>query len=648
MEDFEIFCEQIIIIMNFNKRLLSFLLGIILSHCAAAQDYSAFALPEALIKDAHTLIRKSSVDFQVNSPKNAVEKRHIVATILNDESPYNSLTVYYSKFTEVRAIEGRIYDGMGKLIRKIKKSEIDDYSAVSGFSIYDDSRVKYLEVTHNRYPYTVEFRYEVVHTGLRDYPDWYPQKGFEVGVEQADYRISLPEAMNVRFKAKNFDKKPSISEEKGRKTYQWKTTNLAAMKREPYSPPAYQYMPIVYLAPTAFSVAGYKGDMSDWQSFGQFIYNLNQGRGILSDELKVKLKNMTHEAKTDQEKIAILYKYLQKHTRYVSVQLGIGGWQTYPASYVEKNQYGDCKALTYYMRSMLEEIGIEAYPALIYNDEDIPDIQEDFTEPYFNHVILYVPNEEAPTWLECTSTYSPPNYLGYSNENRNTLIIKDKASHLLSTPSSEAKDNLQAQITKLTLEETGKARATVETKYTGNQQSKFRYFAKSKSKEDQEKELTKEIDFSGFKIGNFDFEVHDEKPEVKLKMELEVEQFASKSGKRLFFYPNMLNKHSYVPKKMDNRKIPIENTIAFLDTDRVVIALPKGYKVESQPKERVDIETDFGHYTAEISLDGNQLVYKRRYEINAFNLPATQYEDLREFLREIAKADQVKIALVKE
>ncbi|NJK82774.1 MAG: transglutaminase domain-containing protein [Saprospiraceae bacterium] len=102
---------------------------------------------------------------------------------------------------------------------------------------------------------------------------------------------------------------------------------------------------------------------------------------------------MTEEAKSNKEKIAILYRFLQDNMRYVSVQLGIGGWQTYDAQYVEQNKYGDCKALSNFMKAMLKTLDIPAYTAAVYGDSrGVPlEAEEDFSFPLFNHVIYIFP-----------------------------------------------------------------------------------------------------------------------------------------------------------------------------------------------------------------------------------------------------------------
>ena len=47
--------------------------------------------------------------------------------------------------------------------------------------------------------------------------------------------------------------------------------------------------------------------------------------------MKAEILKLIEGASTNLEKIEILYRYLQENTRYVSVQLGIGGWQTFDA-----------------------------------------------------------------------------------------------------------------------------------------------------------------------------------------------------------------------------------------------------------------------------------------------------------------------------
>ena len=116
------------------------------------------------------------------------------------------------------------------------------------------------------------------------------------------------------------------------------------------------------------------------------MYQLIKGRDVLPEEVKKKVHELT-DNKGDKEKISVLYDFLQKNTRYISIQLGIGGWQPFEASYVAEKKYGDCKALSNYMIALLKEAGITGKYVEIYGGKSPPPFIEDFPFYKFNNVI---------------------------------------------------------------------------------------------------------------------------------------------------------------------------------------------------------------------------------------------------------------------
>jgi len=344
----------------------------------AQDEYSVQNMPAELLK-ANAVVRNHTIEYEIKSPAKARLYERRVITMLNDESDLNELVVHYNKFNKVESITAKLYDAKGKLIRKTSKKDIKDYSAISGYSIYEDSRVKHLEINHAQYPYTVEFEYQINKNGTMWHPVWYPQfYEYGVAVQQGSYQITASKDADIRYQAYNFDPKLEQTTENGDAIYHWQIENLPPLKEEYYTANKRDIFPILKVAPTAFSMDGHSGDMSTWTSFGKFIYDLNKERGIPTEKTRQIVKSLTKNLTTDKEKIAALYNYLQKNNRYVSVQLGIGGWRAFDTEYVEKNKYGDCKALSYYMKAMLDAADIEAYPALIYADDKPPQIESDF------------------------------------------------------------------------------------------------------------------------------------------------------------------------------------------------------------------------------------------------------------------------------
>ena len=606
--------------------------------------YAVDKIPAALKENANAVIRAHHHEFKVYSIKEAKEKVKGVITIFNENSSYGYLVVHYNQSKKIGKIKAKIYNKTGGEIRKIEKSEIIDHQAYDGISIYSDARMKYIDFSYGVYPYTIEYEYEIEHSGFRGYPIWQSQQ-YKTGVETSTFTLSLPEQMTFRYQAQNLaTAEPVITTKEGRKAHQWSINQAKAILKEAYCPEGYQILPLLITVPTEFHIDGYTGNMGTWQSFGQFMYNLNKDRGQLSPRMQALVREKTATATTDAEKVAILYQYLKDNMRYVSVQLGIGGWQAFDAKYVEQNKYGDCKALTYFMKAMLDEIDIPSHPALVNAGDQSLIIQEDFATPYFNHIILKVLLDE-PIWLECTSNISPTGYLGSFTKERPVLLITEKGGIVDHTPSNT--EEAQIGATTIALTATGGATITNQTLFKGTAHESFRRKAVYASKEEQEKWFLKYQNFPSFSIEELTFSASDTTAEAQCGYTIKVPRYASKAGKRLFIPLNKVNPLGMSLSKDSDRVHPVALSQTFKETDQIILQLPEGYTIESLPKPTA-LESPYGTYTTTLEVVDQTIVFKRNLTLPAQQVPAAEYEQLRAFLKAILKADSAKMVLVEE
>ncbi|HSC38580.1 MAG TPA: DUF3857 domain-containing protein, partial [Chitinophagaceae bacterium] len=315
------------------------------SLCVRAGDgnYAVSAIPAALMKDADVVVRLDETRFTLKSLGKANEYHHYVYTILNEKGDkFARAFAYYDKLQSIDYIDGNLYDPAGKKIKSLKKSDIKDFSGTSEISLADDNRVKMHSFYYRVYPYTVEYEVSLDYSYTMFFPIWEPMDDDFVAIEHSRLQVVCPADYQFRYKSFNYKSEPVQQTEKGSKITTWEINNMPAFEKEPLSPNRKELVPTVYLAPVQFEVQSYAGTMDSWQNFGKFINQLKENRYLLPDDVKQKVHQLTDGVADPKEKIAKLYKYMQDNTRYISIQLGIGGWQPYDASYVASKKYGDC------------------------------------------------------------------------------------------------------------------------------------------------------------------------------------------------------------------------------------------------------------------------------------------------------------------
>lgn len=611
-----------------------------------AQNYKASLIPDSLKEHANAVVRLYDKKLTIKSDNRAILKEHYVITILNEDGEkFAAYDNDYNKLVSLNDISGNLYDSEGKKLKSIKKKDISDVSASDDETFLTDVREKHFQFYWRTYPYTVEFEDEQDFNGIFFLPHWAPFESQKVSVQESNFIIETPSNYELRYKQFNYNGGAIINADKT--LYSWAIHNAKAYLFEPLQPDANELLPSVYVAPVNFEIGGYKGSMNTWNDLGKFIVQLNKDRDVLPEQTRQLVHNLTDTLKTKDEKVKKLYEYLQKNTRYISVQLGIGSWQPFEAKYVDQRKYGDCKALSNYMVSLLKEAGIKANYVLINSGWARRGLWEDFPAPYFNHVIVCVPNEKDSIWLECTSQTVSPGYMGTFTGDRKALLIDDDGGHIVSTPSYNAFDNLQLRKVNASIDESGNLNADVYTTFTGCQQELQHGLLHDVSEKERNEYLNNALNLPTYNVDKIDYkELRGKLPSMKEYLKIQSPGYASVSGKRLFIQPNLFNKEV----KLENdkpRKFDIVFRNAFRDVDTITIKLPQGYTVEAKPKS-VNIENKFGKYSIDYTIVDGSIEVIRIHEHAKARFLATDYNDLVKFYDEMYKADRAKLVFVKK
>jgi len=612
---------------------------------AGDYNYPCDSIPGRLLENSNAVIRFHEISFDIQSEKKATMKVHYVISVLKNAAVDKAfLLAGYNRFTKIKHIKGTVYNEKGERVERIEQDQFYDFSAIQDFSTYEDNRIIFCKPRYQRVPFTVEYSYEVDFNGILDYPDFYLVDDFNIAVQQSDLNISAPDSLQIKFLERNMAPAAEFEKQKSGYTYTWNFQDFPSLRKEPFSPSVPELSPSVLLAPQSFELKGRMGQNDDWRSFGSWVFELIKDRDDLSDETRKKAVDMTSGVTDTLEKIRILYHYLQNKTRYVSIQIGIGGWQPALASDVDELGYGDCKALTNYMKSLLHAAGIESVYTLVNAGTEEPEIYREFPSQQFNHIILCVPLKNDTIWLECTSQDIPMGYLGTFTDDRYVLLIREEGGFLARTPRYDHTVNIRNRSAHVQFQENGDAVMHLRVKNQG-----LFYDGAHEiillDETDKRKKLIELISISDFVLDSFNLKENKSRiPALEENLSLTINKIGVTAGELMLFAPNQLSRETELSSQVIKRTHPVEIRRPMVKIDTIWYALPKGLSFTGNHIDQ-RISSKFGEYRAATSLEGQDLRYIRYLVINKGYYPKESYGDFLEFFEKVANADTKKIAL---
>ncbi len=622
--------------------------GFVLCANAADLKFSIADIPAALMKNANSIIRVHETTFEVIDINKSKETVHYAITLLNNKAADEAgIKVYYDKTSSVSYLKFRIYNALGMdITRSFKKLEVTDESAIDGGTLYSDDRCKDVSPVFAQYPVTIEYSYEEVSSLIFSYPSWAPLLSFNMSLQEASFTLITPKSLKPRFKEVNQVPAAIVTGNEKSDTYSWKVSNLAAIEQEPFSPPFYEMVPYLLLAPGHISYQKYDESFQDWNELGEFIAFLIRDRNTLPAETISKLNELVKNCPDRKSKIKAVYSYMQKHTRYIGVQIGIGGWQPIPADYVDKKGYGDCKGLVNYTKALLNAVGIPSCYTLVYAGRNASPLITDFPCNRFNHIILCVPGDTDSTWLECTSQQKAFGFLGSFTDNRDALLISENGGKLVRTPAYTIKQNTGNRKVTVNLNETGDASVKLTTWVKGLESENVEAVMYD-SPEDQKRGFYKRSGLADSKINSLKYTLTgDYLPEGSEEADLFVPSFASKSSNRLFMPVVLPDRYNNIPAYTVTRINPVVINDSFIDCDTLEFSVPDGFAIEFIPENQV-INSKFGDYSLSVEKSGDKLICIRSFSIRENRFPADEYMDFIAYLKKVSKSDQTKVVMVK-
>lgn len=544
-----------------------------------------------------------------------------------------------------------------------KEYEVKEKDAVeigSMDDLYNDNRVKAITIPAADPGNVIGWEYEQKRRPFVLQDKWLFQDPHPV--KQARFTLQLPSGWEYQMVWMNHPKQEPRSV--GENTWVWEVQDVAAIEMQP-AMPAWNsiagWMAVSYFPPGA-NLASKK--LANWQDVGAWYHGLSSGRRDSTPEIKAKVAELTAGKSSFLDKLRVLGAFAQRDIRYVSIQIGIGGYQPHAARDIFANRYGDCKDKVTLLSSMLKELGVDSYYLLVHTNRGV--VAREFASALnFNHVILAIKLPDGtPTdslfamyihpqlgkllLFDPTDELTPVGHLPAHLQQNNGLLVFDGNGELIEMPLQAPATNQLLRTAKLELSPTGTLSGEVHEVRLGPSARDRRgaFLSAEGSKRARVVEDFLASFLPGFVLtfaAVENLESYDE--QLVLRYRFTAENYAKRAGNLLLLRPRVLGqKASGILEDKKERKYAYEFDSATFHKDVFEIRLPAGYKADELPPP-VQVDSGFAEYRSAVKLEGNVLRYERDYQIKQVTVPLSKMDELKKFYRTVAADERSNAVL---
>ena len=357
-------------------------------------------------------------DTQVNVPKASVYYR-LTTKVTDNVGIQNASTVNISydpsyqklKFHKINIIRG------DEIINKLDLSNIQEMRRELNAEnyLYDGTLSAVMNISDVRTGDIIDYDYTIVgfnpiHKNI--FSSYFYLSDLE---SVSKINVTVLSKNELQFKSYNTAIKPTISKQNNLHVYNWAATNTKKLDYEENTPS----WKLLYEAVSVTEFKSWK-EVANW---GASVFKINEA---INPELKAKIDAINSDNQNVGDKIKATLNFVQNEVRYLGLESGIGSYKPFSPNQVFKQRFGDCKDKSLLMVTMLQNMGIEAYPMLV-NTTLKHTIKTLLPSPkFFDHCVVKVIKDRASFYYDPTITNQGGDYDStYFPEYAHGLVLKE-------------------------------------------------------------------------------------------------------------------------------------------------------------------------------------------------------------------------------
>lgn len=545
----------------------------------------------------------------------------------------------------------RVIGSDGTVISEGPSHEQDsDMPARMGDPVYSDRKVKRVSLSGVGPGTLVDYSYS--REELKPFlpGDFFQSWSVSTGltVKRSRFIVDVPASLAVKLHERNLNFPRKTQDVSGRRIYTWVAADVPRLKGEPYAADSNDVEMQVALA-----------SPETWQDIGRWYAKNARERSSLGSISKLKLQQVLGAAapKTRDDSIRAVHRWVAQDIRYVSIALGLGGYQPRSPDTVVVSGFGDCKDKATLFVAAMNSLGITTYPVLL-NSTGVT-YRELATIDQLDHAIAAIKTRTGYQFTDLTSELTPYGELPYAEQGELVLVVHpDGTTEEKELPLTGPADNATTTRISGTLSTDGIFNGRYEEEATGAMQYGLRSAFENPLDSTQRANAANAIASKFFDGAEGDslvgFEGKDLRAKVHVSLLIKHGKATSSAGEtEIFTVPfGSMTGMATAARELENakeRRFPVD--AAKILGNRTMSAelrvkLPAGWK--AQVPQGVKAASPFGRYESTYAQVGDELVITRKTVGATGVFVPERIKDVAAWFRAMAKDDAKLIMIAKK